>query len=100
MTATTVETTVTAAAAEALTAQDLAVLTFAKRTFRYPGDREEAIRKQFGHSATTYYQRLNWLIDRPEAYEAEPVLVTRLARLRDTRRTHRSARNLAERAPR
>ena len=45
-------------------------------------------------SATRYYQVLNALIDRPEALEADPLLVRRLRRLRAARQRQRSARRL------
>ena len=41
-----------------------------------------------------YYQVLNALIDRPEALEADPLLVRRLRRLRASRQRQRSARRL------
>lgn len=65
------------------------LLAFAKLTFRHVGAREAQIRARFGVSATQYYQQLDALIDRPEAYEAEPVLVARLARLRHARHAAR-----------
>jgi hypothetical protein len=45
-------------------------------------------------SSTRYYQVLNALIDRPEALEADPLLVRRLRRLRSARQRQRSARRL------
>jgi hypothetical protein len=45
-------------------------------------------------SATRYYQVLNALLDRPEALEADPMLVKRLRRLRAARQRARSARRL------
>jgi len=41
---------------------------------------------------TRYYQLLNALIDRPEASELDPVLVSRLRRQRSRRNKIRSAR--------
>jgi hypothetical protein len=78
-----------AVAIGALTWPELAVLDFAKLAFRHVGAREAQIRARFGVSATQYYQQLDALIDRPEAYEAEPVLVARLARLRYARHAAR-----------
>jgi hypothetical protein len=72
-----------------LTARDREVLAFEKTRWQYAGAKETAIRDVFGLSATAYYQLLNALIDRPEAYTAEPVLVKRLLRLRGTRRAGR-----------
>jgi len=53
-----------------------------------------AVRARFGLSAARYYQRLNRLIDRPEALEYDPMLVQRLRRLRESRRRTRFARRL------
>jgi hypothetical protein len=68
---------------------DRALLAFEKQRWQYAGAKETAIRDVFGMAATAYYQRLNAVIDRPEAYAAEPVLVKRLLRLRETRRSGR-----------
>lgn len=62
------------------------ILAFAGRRWTYAGAKETAIRETFGLSATRYYQLLHGLLDRPAAYVADPVLVKRLRRLRDTRR--------------
>jgi hypothetical protein len=72
-----------------LTNEERALLEFEKQRWQYAGAKETAIRDLFGVSATIYYARLNALIDRPEAYAAEPVLVKRLLRLRESRRAGR-----------
>jgi hypothetical protein len=69
-----------------LTEREQAVLAFEKQRWTYAGAKESAIRDIFGCSATRYYQELNGLIDRPEAFVAEPQLVSRLRRVRDQRR--------------
>ena len=51
--------------------------------------KEAAVRRHFGVSAARYYQALNRLIDRPEALRYDPVLVRRLRRLRESRRSAR-----------
>jgi hypothetical protein len=51
--------------------------------------KDSRIRDEFGFSSTRYYQLLGVLIDRPEALEHDPMLVRRLQRLRDARRTQR-----------
>ena len=66
-----------------LTDTDLAVLRFAARAPRSLGAREDAIRTELGMSPIRYYQRLNALLDSPDALAAEPQLVRRLQRLRD-----------------
>lgn len=74
-----------------LTEVQLRVLEFERCWWRFGGAKEEAIREQFGMTATRYYQLLNQLIDRDEALEADPVLVRRLRRLRQQRQEARSA---------
>ena len=78
--------------AEPLSEQDLRILAFERRWWRYPGAKEQAIREVFRVSATRYYQLLNELIDRPEALASDPILVKRLRRRRTDRRRLRSAR--------
>lgn len=67
------------------------ILTFERQWWKYAGAKEKAIRELFDVSATRYYQLLNALIDRPEALEADPMLVNRLRRIRATRARSRSA---------
>ncbi len=57
---------------------------------RYSGARAQAIHDELGLSVTRYEQKLNALLDRPDAYEHDPMLVKRLRRLRDTRRQARA----------
>lgn len=78
--------------ARPLTYAEKCILQFADRRFPTPGHREQAIRDEFGYSATRYYQVLNALLDRPEAAQAYPVTVGRLRRQRETRRVQRSNR--------
>lgn len=78
-----------------LTEEDEAILQFERVWWRFGGAKEEAIREKFALSATRYYQRLNALIDKREALEADPVLVRRLQRLRQTRQEARSARRMS-----
>lgn len=74
-----------------LSAQESRILDFERSWWRFGGAKEEAIREQFDLTATRYYQLLNRLIDRQDALEADPVLVRRLRRLRQTRQEARSA---------
>jgi hypothetical protein len=69
----------------ALSQRDLAVLAMERRSFRRRGEKEQAVRDELDLSATRYYQRLNALLDDPEALAADPVLVGRLRRLRADR---------------
>ena len=54
------------------------------------GNREAAIRAEFGVSSARYYQMLFALIDSPIAVRHDPLLVRRLQRLRDARRRARA----------
>lgn len=65
------------------------------RWWKYAGAKESAILAEFGVSATRYYQRLNVLIDRPEAMAYDAVTVKRLQRLRAGRRRSRSSDRVA-----
>jgi len=77
-----------------LSERDHQILDFERNWWKYAGAKEAAVREQFDMSATRYYQVLNALIDRPEALEADPLLVRRLRRLRAARQRQRSARRL------
>jgi hypothetical protein len=66
------------------------MLTFERQWWRRAGAKETAIRDRFGVPPTRYYQVLNALVDRPEALEADPLLVRRLRRLRSVRQQKRS----------
>lgn len=77
-----------------LTDTDRAILAFEQRWWKYAGAKETAIREELGLGMTRYYQRLNWIIDQPEALQIDPMVVRRLQRLRDQRaalRTRRSS---------
>lgn len=70
---------------------DHAILSFESEWWRYAGNKERVIQERFGLSPTRYYQRLNRLLDHPEALAQEPALVNRLLRLRDARADRRAA---------
>jgi len=76
----------------ALSERDMRILAFERSWWRVPGAKEREILEVFGMPVTRYYQLLNELIDRPEAAEFDPVLVTRLRRQRSRRQRMRSAR--------
>jgi uncharacterized protein DUF3263 len=67
------------------------ILEFERGWWQASVPKERAIRERFGVSPARYYQRLNRLIDRREALEADPMLVRRLRRLRESRRRKRFA---------
>ncbi|WP_210650123.1 DUF3263 domain-containing protein [Nocardioides sp. SYSU D00065] len=81
-------------AAAGLSQRDREILEFERHWWKYAGAKEQAVRDKFDMSSTRYYQVLNALIDRPEALEADPLLVRRLRRLRASRQRQRSARRL------
>jgi len=71
---------------------DKAILDFAARTYRYPGAQAEAITTELDMRPTRYWQRLNHLLDDPQALAYAPTTVNRYRRLRD--RAHRSQRSI------
>lgn len=75
-----------------LSVRDQQILDFERQWWRYAGAKEQAIRDQFGMSATNYFQILNSLLDSPAALRHDPMLVKRLRRMRDVRQRERSAR--------
>ncbi len=75
----------------ALSEHDMRILAFERSWWRLAGAKEREILEVFGIPVTRYYQLLNDLIDRPEAVEFDPVLVTRLRRRRSRRLRMRSA---------
>ena len=77
-------------AADELSDRDRAILAFERRWWRFAGAKEQAIRDEFGESATRYHQELNALMDKPAALEADPVLVNRLRRRRAGARARRA----------
>lgn len=87
---------------EPLPANQMAVLEFERLTAtemerrwaRYPGERDQAIRAWFGINSTTYFQRLNRILDLPAAEVYDPATVRRLRRLREARQVARSSRRL------
>jgi hypothetical protein len=69
-----------------LSDRENAILALEKQNWRFEGAKHEAIRSRLHLSPTTYYQVLNELVDNPAALSAEPVLVRRLQRARQSRR--------------
>ena len=73
-------------------ALDKETLDFEHVRWRYPGAKEAAIRERFDESPTSYYARLNQIIDKPAAWAHSPQLVKRLRRQRAARQAVREAR--------
>ncbi|RKS05876.1 uncharacterized protein DUF3263 [Nocardiopsis sp. Huas11] len=78
----------------ALAEREQRILAFERQWWKFEGSKEQAIRDEFGFSATRYYQLLNGLVERPEALAFDPLTVKRLRRLRADRRRQRNARRL------
>lgn len=78
----------------ALAEREQRILAFERQWWKLEGSKEQAIRDEFGFSATRYYQLLNGLVERPEALAFDPLTVKRLRRLRADRRRQRNARQL------
>ena len=72
-----------------LSDEDEAILELEERRYLRPGRKVEAIRQELGLTELRYYQRLNALLDVPEAEALHPQLVHRLRRLRDKRQRGR-----------
>jgi hypothetical protein len=75
-----------------LTELEKALLDFAGRWYKYVGKQEQDMRDLFGMSATTYWRKINDLLDRPEALAYAPGVVGRYRRLRASRQDARSMR--------
>ena len=70
------------------------MLEFERSWWRHAGVKESSIKELFNLTPPAYYQLLNNLIDREAAVLAEPILVKRLRRLRDSRTQARSSSKL------
>ena len=73
---------------------EVKMLEFERSWWRHAGVKESSIKEMFNLTPPAYYQLLNNLIDREAAVLAEPILVKRLRRLRDSRTQSRSSSKL------
>ena len=73
---------------------EVKMLEFERSWWRHAGVKESSIKELFNLTPPAYYQFLNNLIDREAAVLAEPILVKRLRRLRDSRTQARSSSKL------
>ncbi len=73
---------------------EIKMLDFERQWWRYAGAKESAIKELFDLTPPAYYQMLNNLTDREDAVLAEPILVKRLRRLRESRTAARSSTRL------
>lgn len=68
--------------AHTLTAEDREILAFERHWWKFPEAKETQTRERFGLTMAHYYNRLNWIIEQPEALELDPLVVRRLRRQR------------------
>jgi hypothetical protein len=61
------------------------VLDFERSWWQHRGNKEAEIVRRFEVSVVRYYQRLNQIIDLPEAMAIDPMTVKRLRRMRARR---------------
>ena len=73
---------------------EVKMLEFERSWWRHAGVKESSIKELFNLTPPAYYQLLNNLIDREAALMAEPILVKRLRRLRESRTEARSSSKL------
>lgn len=78
-----------------LSTLESAVLEFERRWYTYGGAKDHAIRERFDLSAAAYFQVLNSLLENPAAYAADPILIKRLRRIRDSRQRDRAQARIA-----
>ena len=81
-------------ATSGLSELEVKMLEFERSWWRLAGVKESSIKELFNLTPPAYYQLLNNLIDREEALMAEPILVKRLRRLRESRTEARSSSKL------
>ena len=81
-----------------LTSREQDMLAFERQWWRRAGAKDTAIRARFGVPPTRYYQALNALVDRPDAWAADPLVVGRLRRVRAARHRGRSPEVLGRRS--
>ncbi len=73
-----------------LSERDRRILDFERDWIGDAGAKDDAVRQEFGHTATRYYQVLNTVIDSTAAIVYDPMLVRRLQRVRETRARERT----------
>ena len=77
------------AGAVPLSAMEAAVLDFERSWWADDQPKDQAIADQFALTTAEYYELLNSLIDSDEALAHDPLVVRRLRRMRDRRRSER-----------
>jgi hypothetical protein len=84
---------------DVLTDRERGILAFERQWWKRDGAKERAIRELFDLSASRYYQVLNAILDKPEALQADPMLIKRLRKVRASRHRARAARRLGIELP-
>lgn len=79
----------------ALTDVEMVMLQFEDRWWKRTGAKDRAIRRRFNLTPAVYYERLNALVDRPEAEAVAGLVVHRLRAQRAERVWPRGYRNRA-----
>jgi hypothetical protein len=69
-----------------LTPRERDIIDFEREWWMAPGPKDAAIRSRFDISPSSYYRTLAGLIERPSAFEYDPLTLRRLRRQRDERR--------------
>ncbi len=78
-----------------LTDLERALLALERDWWRDGASRAEAARRRLGLAAADHARLIGALIDRSDAEAHDPVLVRRLRRMRDARRSERAGRRVA-----
>jgi len=69
-----------------LTDEQKAILAIEARWWKHAGAKERYVKEALGLDPIPYYQRVNALIEDPEALAVAPVVINRLRRIRSHRR--------------
>lgn len=79
---------------EQLTESERKILDLERQWWQFSGTKEQRIREDLDLSLTQFYMRLNRMVDDPRVEAADPLLVRRVRRIRESRQASRSARRL------
>jgi len=78
------------AVAVELTERDKAILDFEGSWWTEQGEKDVLVLERFGLAPDQYIKVLHEILERPEAFEHDPLVVRRLLRLRERNRRARS----------
>lgn len=81
-----------------LTELERRILVFEAAHPRHTPAKEDAIRQRFERSSAQYYQILATLVEAPAALAHDPLVISRLRRIRDARATERDERRAQRRS--